>query len=80
MVAEPATRLLQIFGRISKDPYPSPSSRPFSREQMFRDCRSARGEDRAFEDDGEATIWFEPVDSDKQESADEDNRGNIKNS
>jgi hypothetical protein len=45
---------------------------------MLRDCRSACGEDRA--NDGEATIWFEPVDSDKQESADEDNRGNIKNS
>jgi hypothetical protein len=30
--------------------------------QVLCNCRSACGEDRAFEDDGEAVSWFEPLD------------------
>jgi hypothetical protein len=34
---------------------------PFG-QRLIGNCRSARGDERAFEDDGEATIWFEPLD------------------
>jgi hypothetical protein len=37
-------------------------------------------EDGAFEDDGEATIWFEPVDRREQERTDEDDHRDIKRS
>jgi hypothetical protein len=32
------------------------------RQQLIGDCGSACGEDRPFEDDGETTIWFKPID------------------
>jgi hypothetical protein len=51
-----------------------------SRQQLLRNCRSACDEDCAFEDDGETTIWFEPIDCHEQESADDDNRANIETS
>jgi hypothetical protein len=41
-------------------------------------CCSACGEDRAFEDDGEATIWFEPVDPGERERTEEDDQRNMK--
>ena len=34
---------------------------PFG-QQLICNCRSAGGKDGAFEDDGEAVIWFEPLD------------------
>jgi hypothetical protein len=34
---------------------------PFG-QQLICNCRSARGKDGAFEDDGEAGTWFEPLD------------------
>ena len=37
------------------------------------DYPSARCQDGAFEDDGEATIWFEPPHCLKQQCSDEDN-------
>jgi hypothetical protein len=33
-----------------------------SRQQLLCYCRSACGEDRAFEDDGEPVVWLEPLD------------------
>jgi hypothetical protein len=47
---------------------------------LLRDCRSASGEDGAFEDDGEATIRFEPLDRREQESADDADRRDMQNS
>ena len=43
-----------------------------------RATNSARCEDRAFEDDGERNIWFEPLDRPEQERTDEDDRRDIK--
>jgi hypothetical protein len=41
---------------------------------------AACGDDGAFQDDGEATIWFEPVDRREQEGGDDDDRRDIKGS
>ena len=49
-----------------------------SRQQLLCNCRPACGEDRAFEDDGEARVWFEPLDCREQEYGDEDDRRSIK--
>jgi hypothetical protein len=50
---------------------------PPSAMKLICDCRSSCGEDRAFENDGEATIWFEPVDCPKQERSGEDDRRGV---
>jgi hypothetical protein len=47
-------------------------------QQLLYNCYSACGEDDAFQDEGEATIWFEPVDPGKQERTDEDDQRNMK--
>ena len=49
-----------------------------SRQQLLCNCRPACGEDRAFEDDGEARVWFEPLDCREQQCGDEDDRRSIK--
>ena len=49
-----------------------------SRQQLLCNCRPACGADRAFEDDGEARVWFEPLDCREQECGDEDDRRSIK--
>ena len=46
-------------------------------QQLRCDCRSTGGENGAFEDDGDPTIWFEPLDRRKEECADEDDPGNM---
>src|SRR5262249_46089027 len=43
--------------------------RSLSASQLLCDCRSACREDCAFEDDSEATIWFEPIGGREQERA-----------
>jgi hypothetical protein len=43
-----------------------------SGQQLRCDYRSACGEDRALENAGEATIWFESLDRHEQEGPDED--------
>ena len=55
--------------------YPNAKS---SRQQLLCNCRPACGEDRAFEDDGKARVWFEPLDCGEQECGDEDDRRSIK--
>jgi hypothetical protein len=40
-----------------------------SRQQLVCNCRPARGEDGAFEDDGEAGTWFEPLDAANKNAA-----------
>jgi len=52
--------------------------RPFV-QQLICDCRSTCGEDGAFEDDGEGTIWFNLLDRREQESANDADRGDIQN-
>jgi hypothetical protein len=47
-------------------------------QQLLCNCCSACGDDGAFQDDGEATIWFEPVDPGEQERTDEDDQRNMK--
>ena len=49
-----------------------------SRQQLLCNYRSACGEDGAFEDDGEAGTWFEPLDRREQECGDEDDHQDIK--
>ena len=41
-----------------------------SGQQLICNCGCACGENGAFEEDGEATIWFEPIDRREQESGD----------
>jgi hypothetical protein len=41
-----------------------------SRQQPMSNCDCASGEDSAFEDDGEATIRFDPLDRHEEESHD----------
>ena len=38
-----------------------PACAKLSVQQLHCNCRSGRGEDCAFEDDGEAVNWFEPL-------------------
>jgi hypothetical protein len=44
---------------------------------LLCNCYYAFGEDGAFEDDGEATIWFEPLDCGEQERTEEDDQRNM---
>jgi hypothetical protein len=49
-------------------------------QQLIGDCGSACGHDCAFEDDGKATIRFEPFDRLEEECSDEDDRRDMKRS
>jgi hypothetical protein len=49
-----------------------------SRQQLLCNCYSACGENGAFEDDGEAPIWFEPIEPGEQERTEEDDQRNMK--
>jgi hypothetical protein len=46
-------------------------------QQLRCDCRSACGEYRASEDDGDPAIWFEPLDGRKEKYGDEANPKNM---
>ena len=57
-------RFVPVAGLALVESHPPNTDDPEQRsgQQLRRDCRSACSEDRAFEDDGEATIWFYPLD------------------
>jgi hypothetical protein len=50
------------------------------RHQLICNGRSTCGEDCVFQDDGEATIWFEPLDRHEQKGADYNNSANVETS
>jgi hypothetical protein len=57
-------RLAEVSSKFCGNPmgpYPSPTAK-LSGQQLLCNCHSACCEDRAFQDDGEAVIWFEPLD------------------
>jgi hypothetical protein len=49
-----------------------PETNVLLKQKLIGDCGSGCRDDRAFEDDGEAAIWFELIDCHEEESADED--------
>ena len=66
--AEVLRKLCKLDAAISIGP-----AKP-SRQLSLCNCYSGCGEDGAFQDDGEATIWFKPVDPGEQERTDEDDQ------